>query len=56
MKPFTTFNNFLNEEATTSWKKMMQGVKSSETGPWSLVAIENKKVVRTIFFWKKIRG
>ena len=45
MKPFTTFNNFLNEEATTSWKKMMQGVKSSETGPWSLVAIENKKVV-----------
>ena len=45
MESFTTFNNFLNEEATTSWKKMMQGVKSSETGPWSLVAIENKKVV-----------
>jgi hypothetical protein len=36
--------DFTNE-ATTSWKKMMQGVKSSETGPWSLVAIENKKVV-----------
>jgi hypothetical protein len=33
------------DEATTSWKKMMAGVKTSESGPWSLVAIENKKVV-----------
>ncbi len=32
-------------EATTSWSKMMKGVRASETGPWSLVAIENKKVV-----------
>jgi hypothetical protein len=32
-------------EATTSWAKLMKGVKSSETGPWSLVAIDNKKVV-----------
>ena len=33
------------DEATTSWSKMMKGVKSSESGPWSLVAIENKKVI-----------
>jgi hypothetical protein len=32
-------------EATTSWSKMMKGVKTSESGPWSLVAIENNKVV-----------
>ena len=32
-------------EATTSWAKLMKGVKSSETGPWSLVAIDNKRVV-----------
>ena len=36
--------NSLNE-ATTSWAKLMKGVKSSETGPWSIVAIDNKKVV-----------
>jgi hypothetical protein len=33
------------DEATTSWKKMMAGVKTSESGPWSLVAIENNKVI-----------
>ena len=32
-------------EATISWAKLMKGVKSSETGPWSLVAIDNKRVV-----------
>jgi hypothetical protein len=32
-------------EATTSWKRMMKGVKAGNTGPWSLVAIENYKVV-----------
>ena len=32
-------------EATTSWKKMMQGVRASETGPWSIVAIQDRKVV-----------
>jgi hypothetical protein len=32
-------------EATTSWAKLMKGVKSSETGPWSLIAIDNKKVI-----------
>jgi hypothetical protein len=37
-------NEGLNE-ATTSWSKMMKGVKTSESGPWSLVAIENNKVV-----------
>ena len=35
----------LNEKATTSCSKMMKGVRSSERGPWSLVAIENNKVV-----------
>jgi len=41
--------NHLNEsvvnEATTSWAKMMKGVKASESGPWSIVAIENNKVI-----------
>jgi len=32
-------------EATTSWAKMMKGVKRSETGPWTLVAIQDRKVV-----------
>jgi hypothetical protein len=44
MKHIKLYEEFVNE-ATTSWKKMMQGVRSSETGPWSIVAIENKKVV-----------
>jgi len=44
MKHLKTFESFLNE-ATTSWSKMMKGVNSGEGGPWSLVAIENKKVV-----------
>jgi hypothetical protein len=34
--------DFINEGV---WAKMMKGVRSSETGPWSLVAIENRKVV-----------
>jgi hypothetical protein len=33
------------DEATTSWNKMMKGVKAGESGPWSLVAIEYNKVV-----------
>jgi hypothetical protein len=33
------------DEATTSWAKMMKGVKRSETGPWTLVAIQDRKVV-----------
>lgn len=37
-------NEDLNE-ATTSWSKMMKGVKAGESGPWSLVAIENNKVI-----------
>ena len=44
MKHLKTFESFLNE-ATTSWAKMMKGVNSGEGGPWSLVAIENNKVV-----------
>ena len=44
MKHISTFENFLNE-ATTSWSKMMKGVKLGESGPWSIVAIENNKVV-----------
>ena len=43
-KYIQTFEEFLNE-ATTSWAKLMKGVKSSGIGPWSLVAIYNKKVV-----------
>ena len=44
MKRIKLFEDFINE-ATTSWKKMMQGVRSSETGPWSIVAIQDRKVV-----------
>ena len=32
-------------EATTSWSRMMQGVRAGDSGPWSLVGIENNKVV-----------
>jgi hypothetical protein len=32
-------------EATTSWSRMMQSVRKGGSGPWSLVGIENKKVV-----------
>ena len=44
------FKQFVEEdldihEASTSWKKMMNGVRSGESGPWSLIAIENRKVV-----------
>ena len=36
------------DEASTSWKKMMQGVKAGEQGPWTLVVIDKtaKKVVK----------
>lgn len=44
MKHVKLYEDFVNE-ATTSWKKMMQGVRSSETGPWSIVAIQDRKVV-----------
>ena len=44
MKHIKLYEEFI-EEATTSWKKMMQGVRSSETGPWSIVAIQDRKVV-----------
>jgi hypothetical protein len=32
-------------EASTSWSKMMNGVKRGESGPWTIVGIENKRVV-----------
>lgn len=44
MKPVKLYEEFVNE-ATTSWKRMMKGVRAGNTGPWSLVAIENYKVV-----------
>lgn len=44
MKHVKLFEEFIGE-ATTSWAKMMKGVRAGESGPWSLVAIENKKVV-----------
>jgi hypothetical protein len=44
MKHVKLFEQFVNE-ATTSWKKMMQGVRASETGPWSIVAVQDRKVV-----------
>jgi hypothetical protein len=42
MKHIHTFESFLNEG---NWSSMMKGVRSSEFGPWSIIAIENKKVV-----------
>jgi hypothetical protein len=44
MKHIKLYEDFVNE-ATTSWKKMMHGVRASETGPWSIVAIQDRKVV-----------
>ena len=44
MKHIKLYEEFVNE-ATTSWKKMMQGVRASETGPWSIVAVQDRKVV-----------
>lgn len=44
MKQVKLYEEFVNE-ATTSWKRMMKGVRAGNTGPWSLVAIENYKVV-----------
>lgn len=44
MKNLITYEDFLNE-ATTSWSKMMRAVNLGESGPWSIIAIENKKVV-----------
>ena len=44
MKHIKLYEQFVNE-ATTSWKKMMHGVRASETGPWSIVAIQDRKVV-----------
>jgi hypothetical protein len=41
---YDTQNESVNE-ATTSWSKMMQDVRKGGSGPWSLVGIENKKVV-----------
>jgi len=38
-------NSVIKKSATTSWKKLMQAVRQSETGPWSIVVTENKKVV-----------
>lgn len=44
MKHIKLFEEFANEAATTSYSKMMKGVKAGDSGPWSLVGIENKKV------------
>ena len=44
MKRIKRFNEFVNE-ATTPWAKIMKPVKSGGSGPWSIVAIENNKVV-----------
>lgn len=44
MKHIKLFEQFI-DEATISWSKMMKGVKSGDTGPWTIVAVENKKVI-----------
>ena len=44
MKKVKLFEQYI-AEATTSWGKMMKGVKAGESGPWSIVAIEYNKVV-----------
>jgi hypothetical protein len=35
----------LMSEASTSWSRMMKDVRAGGSGPWSLVGIENNKVV-----------
>ena len=44
MKKVKLFEQYI-EEATTSWGKMMKGVKAGNGGPWSIVAIQDRKVV-----------
>ena len=44
MKKVKLFEEYI-QEATTSWSKMMKGVKAGDGGPWSIVAIEYNKVV-----------
>ena len=44
MKKGKLFEEYI-QEATTSWGKMMKGVRAGEGGPWSIVAIEGSKVV-----------
>ena len=44
MKKVKLFEEYI-QEATTSWGKMMKGVRAGEGGPWSIVAIQDKKVV-----------
>ena len=43
-------NKFIKEsnslyEASTSWSVMMKGINKSETGPWSIIATNRKKVI-----------
>ena len=45
MKHIKLYEESLNEEATTSWSKMMKGVRAGGSGPWSIVAIQDRKVV-----------
>ena len=43
MKVYNTFESYINEGA---WAKIMKDVKAnSETGPWSIIAVEGDKVV-----------
>jgi hypothetical protein len=44
MKHIKLYEDFLNE-ATTSWSNMMKGVRAGGSGPWSIVAIQDRKVV-----------
>jgi hypothetical protein len=44
MKHVKLYEDFLNE-ATTSWSNMMKGVRAGGSGPWSIVAIQDRKVV-----------
>lgn len=44
MKKVKLFEEYISE-ATTSWGKMMKGVRAGSGGPWSIVAIQDKKVV-----------
>ena len=42
MKNLHTFEEFLFEGV---WSDMMKGVRKGESGPWTIVVIDNKKVV-----------
>jgi hypothetical protein len=47
MKHLPTLEQFINESKVNEgeWSKIMKGIKGGGSGPWTIVAIDNKKVI-----------